>query len=327
VNEVGPTPRALLNLARARVHARLERGIEFPLLVVSAPRGFGKTTVLREFLMTTNRPYRYLPVTSAHGDLLGFMRAFADALGDVVPALQTSFMGVYDRMHQAADAPAGIAAWAVGHLEPIEGTLLLDDLENISDERVVGLLTELVDRTAHTKIRWILVSQSADRFPIARWLAADRMDLPIEDDDLALTAQDLGAALERAQSPFAPDELRDVCLRVGDWPAALALALNENGAPPTRESDPDGVALPYASFAQRAYGALCERDQRFLLETCVYKHFDLGVLTAAGWENTESLLARLSGALRRTFRAGLVAGWTPSSSTPTSELRRRSPNS
>src|ERR1035438_7450599 len=88
---------ALLSLARSRIFKRLERAVDFPLLIVSAPTGFGKSTVLREFFKATGRPYRCLDVAPNQCDLLGFMRAFANSLGDLVPALLTSFLGVYDR--------------------------------------------------------------------------------------------------------------------------------------------------------------------------------------------------------------------------------------
>ena len=247
----GPSTQTLLSLARARVFKRLERGVDFPILVVSAPPGFGKSTVLREFFAARALPYRYLHIGSNHGDLLGFMRAFANCLGDLAPALLTSFLGVYDRMHRADEAAKEIAAWAAGHLDRIALTLMVDGLENITDERLFTLLNELVDQNAHTPIRWILIARTADRFPIARWLANDRMALPIDDIDLALTYSDLHAAAERAGAAIAATALRALCRTAANWPAAIALALSDPALLPTLVGD--AQVHPYEYFAKRAF--------------------------------------------------------------------------
>ena len=288
-----PAPaRKLTSLARTRVFKRLESGVDFPILVVSAPPGFGKSTVLREFFAARGLTYRYLHISPNHGDLLGFMRAFANCLGDLAPAVLTSFLGVYERMHRADDAAKEIAAWAAGHLDRITLTLMVDGLEYITDERLFTLLTELVDQNASTPIRWILIARTADRFPIARWLANDRMDLPIDDIDLALTYSDLSAAVERAGAPIASTALRALCRTAANWPAAIALALGDPALLPTLVGD--AQVHPYEYFAKRAFVARPENERRFLLETCLYRSFDRVVLDGAGWDDAQAIIERLS---------------------------------
>jgi ATP/maltotriose-dependent transcriptional regulator MalT len=291
---------ALLSAARTRVFKRLERAVDFPVLVVCAPSGFGKSTVLREFFKATGRPYRCLELASNQGDLLGFMRAFANCLGDLVPALLTSFLGVYDRMHSTDEGPKIIAAWAAGHLVSVDLTIVIDGLQNVSEERLFGLLTELVDQTNRTSIRWVLVAESADRFPIARWLANDRLDLPLDDIDLALTPDDLGNALERSAVPR--NAVLALCRMTTNWPAAIALALSDVAGLPALVSDPRGHQ--YAFFAERALAARPENERRFLLETCLYKHFDAALLEEAGWHDAGPMLDRLCSAGAILFREG-----------------------
>jgi ATP/maltotriose-dependent transcriptional regulator MalT/DNA-binding CsgD family transcriptional regulator len=281
---------------------RLERGVDFPILVVSAPPGFGKSTVLREFFAARGLPYRYLRIDTNHGDLLGFMRAFAHCLGDLAPALLTSFLGVYERMHRADGAAKEIAAWAAGHLNCIAVTLMVDGLENIIDERLFTLLNELVDQTARTPIRWILIARTADRFPIARWLASDRMDLPIDDLDLALTYSDVSAAVERTGAPIASTALRALCRSAANWPAAIALALGDPTLLPALVGD--AQLHPYAYFAKRAFAARPERERRFLLETCLYRSFDRAVLEAAGWDDAQAMIEPLTDAGAMLFAEG-----------------------
>jgi DNA-binding CsgD family transcriptional regulator len=292
----------LLSMARARIFRRLERAVDFPLLVVCAPTGFGKSTVLREFFKATGRPYRCLEMAPNQGDLLGFMRAFANSLGDLVPALLTSFLGVYDRMHSTEEGPKKIADWAAGHLTAIDVTFVIDGLQNVTDDRLFSLLIELVDQTVRTNIRWVLVAEAADRFPIARWLANDRLDLPLDDIDFALTNDDLWVAVERSHTAIPEASILALCRMTDNWPATIALALCDIPGLPALVSD--GQARPYAYFAERALAARPEAERRFLLETCLYKYFDVELLDAAGWVDAAPMLDCLCSAGAILFREG-----------------------
>jgi ATP/maltotriose-dependent transcriptional regulator MalT len=299
---VRDSAQALLLAARTRVFKRLERAVDFPILIVCAPSGFGKSTVLREFFTATGRPYRCLQMASNQGDLLGFMRAFANCLGDLVPALLTSFVGVYDRMHRTQDGPKEIAAWAAGHLASIDLTFVIDGLQNVTDERLFGLLNELVDQTARTPIRWVLVAETADRFPVARWLANDRLDLPLDEFDFALTPDDLGLAVERSNVPISQLTVHALCGMAENVPATIALALCDVAGLPALVSDTQPRSYEY--FAERALAARPENERRFLLETCLYKHFDAALLDAAGWANAAPMLDRLCSTGAILFREG-----------------------
>ncbi len=291
----GATTQSLLWAARGRVHRRLARAIEFPVVVVSAPSGFGKSTVLREYFAAADYAHRRLILAPKHADLLGFMRVLAACVADVAPALTTSFMGVYDRMNGADDAPRQIAQWAAGHLRRADVNILIDGLENAADERLFGLLTELVDQTSDACVQWIILTQDAGRFPVARWLADDRMDVPIDEVDLALSVEDLETGVRLTHAPVDASRICALAESAAHWPAAVALLLCEllTGASLQRELT---QRSPYADFADRAFSACSGVEQRFLLETCLYRRFDREVLGVAGWTHVDSTLERLSDA-------------------------------
>ncbi len=286
-----PSAQALLSLARARVYQRLQRAISFPILVVCAPTGFGKSTVVREFCSADGHAFRCLQLATNHDDRLGFMREFANCLGDRVPALLTSLVGMSDIIHRADEAPKKIATWAAGHLETIELTIMIDGLRGVTDELLFALLTELVDQTAHTRIRWILVAETPDRFPIARWLANERMDLPLDETDLSLTFEDLSSAVEQSSASISRASLRALCRTTGNSPASIALALSDPSTLPGFVGDEH--VHPFEFFARRALAARPETERRFLLESCLFECFDAQLLEAAGWSDAQPMLDRL----------------------------------
>lgn len=290
--DVYPTAHSLLTLARARAFARLQAALAFPVTILSAPAGFGKSTVLRECSARMGDAQRCLTLTPKHGDLLGFMRALATCLADLAPPLLTSLHGIYDGVSRADDAADRIAQWAAGHLRDVDACIAIDGLENANDERIFRLLGDLVDRTSDTRLRWIIVTQRAAALPIARWLADDRMDAPIDEVDLALTFDDIAAAVAVLAAPISLDRLRALCVIAADWPAAIALLLSDAAAV---RATPGPASHPheYAYFAERAFTARSAREQRFLIETCLYRCLDLPLLAVAGWDDVEALLARL----------------------------------
>ncbi len=245
---------------------------------------------MREFLALRACAHRCVSLGSKRGNVLDLLRSLAICLNDVAPALLTSFTAAYDRLNRADDAPRNIAVWAAGQLAAADVRILIDGIENAIDERLFAFLTELVDQTSKSRVRWIIVAPSARGFPLARWLADDRMDLPIDEVDLAITAQDLLAG--EGESAAAPAQLRAVCVRAANWPAAIALLLSEPAAP----AGNDIVWAPhraYDYFATRAFLARTGAEQRFLLETCLYGSFDLSLLAAAGPNSVEATLMSL----------------------------------
>src|SRR5215216_7253109 len=80
---------------RPRLTRRLASAKSLPLILVSAPAGYGKTTLLREWAANDERPFAWLTLGAEDNDPAVFLDAVADGLervgtieAGVVPALQ-----------------------------------------------------------------------------------------------------------------------------------------------------------------------------------------------------------------------------------------------
>ena len=58
--------------ARKRLCDALQRGIEVPLALVSAPPGYGKTVLVADWARTQTMPVAWLSLDAAEGDLQRF---------------------------------------------------------------------------------------------------------------------------------------------------------------------------------------------------------------------------------------------------------------
>src|SRR5207248_10630091 len=67
-------------ISRTRLLDRLSAGLSGRITLVSAPAGFGKTTLLAEWVQTIDRPTAWLSLDADDNDLCIFVRSLAAAL-------------------------------------------------------------------------------------------------------------------------------------------------------------------------------------------------------------------------------------------------------
>src|SRR3954447_15795243 len=78
-----PRPNAV---PRARLIARLNEGLHRKLTLISAPAGFGKTTLLSAWVASCDRPVAWLSLDEADSDPTRFLTYLVAALQPVAPS-------------------------------------------------------------------------------------------------------------------------------------------------------------------------------------------------------------------------------------------------
>src|ERR1051325_5268539 len=79
-----PRPRANLVL-RSRLSERLNMGLHGKLTLVSAPAGFGKTTLVSEWVTDCKRPTAWLSLDEGDSDPKRFLTYFVNAVRTIAP--------------------------------------------------------------------------------------------------------------------------------------------------------------------------------------------------------------------------------------------------
>ena len=259
-----------------------------------------KSTVVRELMHASQRSYRFINVVPAQLGMLGFLQAFARCTLDVAPAIASSFVAVYDRMCDLPDAPEQLAAWLAGNLERLDALFVVDGIDGVdgvdgSAQLVRRLLATLIDCTP-ANVRWVVAGESRKQFPLARWLAQERMAIPIDESDLALTAADLmPAARLQADSP-SDSECRDLCEVAAGWPVLVALALANWPAVDLGVARAQGVRL-HRYLLETMLANLSAGSREFLMQTCLLRSFDAALLRCAGYSVIDAVLTELGSRL------------------------------
>ena len=277
-------------LLRARVNDRIVRAARFPVTVIVAPAGFGKSVALRDFAETTRLDAVRYDVAREDRTLLAFVHGLSAALEAVAPTALAAFPAMQQRIMGLADPVRELGDWFAEHLKRTVCTVVIDDLHHAAaDPNTVALLVDLIERTGQ-RIRWILATRSDAWLPIASWVGYGLMDLPVAEDDLRFTADEALATADDAQAIAEPGEIEALRELTGGWPIALSIALRtRTHAADLRAAASGTREMVYRYLAEQVFAGLSLAQQRFLLRSCVFATFDQEIAETLGG-TTEFLL-------------------------------------
>jgi LuxR family maltose regulon positive regulatory protein len=197
-----PTPRRQL-VPRPRLTERLRFDTPPRLVLVSAPAGFGKTTLLSEWLRATAARVAWLSLDEADNDLQRFLAHVAAAL----------------------DAPDAEPSALVNHLDglPGETVLALDDYHVIETPEIHEAVSLLVDHLPDTA-SVAIATRSDPPLALARLRSRGEL-LELRVADLRFTDDEADAFLNRVMGlELSADQVTALDARTEGWAAGLQLA-------------------------------------------------------------------------------------------------------
>jgi len=270
-------------LLRARVNDRLARAARFPVTLIVAPAGFGKSVALRDFIQTARIDAVRYDVARDDRTLMAFAHGLSAALKPVTETADAAFPAMQQRLMGVADPVPELGDWFGEHLKRTVCTIVIDDLHYAAaDPDAVRVLVDLVERTGD-RIRWIIATRSDAGLPIASWIGYGRMDLPVGEDDLRFTADEALATADDAAAGADPGEVEALRELTAGWPIALSIALRtRTHAADLRAAASGTREMVYRYLAEQVFAGLTRAQQRFLMRTSVFATFDGAIAEAFG---------------------------------------------
>jgi len=212
-------------VARPRLSGRLSRGSEATLTLISAPAGFGKTTLLTAWLSaaaTENRSVAWLSLEESDRQPTTFWTYVITALQTAVPGVGASVLPLL----QSAQPPIeSVLAAVLNELSavPNDVDLVLDDYHLVDGPEVragMMFLLEHLPPQVH-----LVISTRADPFlPLARLRARGEL-VEVRAADLRFTPEEVAAYLNDVVGlGLAAKDIAALEGRTEGWIAALQLA-------------------------------------------------------------------------------------------------------
>jgi LuxR family maltose regulon positive regulatory protein len=211
-------------LARPRLMTRMEGAADARLTLVSAPAGFGKTTLLATWLHqapAAGRCIAWLSLDAADNEPTSFWTYVVSALNGAVPG-----RGTLLELLESTPVPTELALTTLLNdlaAAPDEVWLVLDDYHLIGDHEVgrgIVFLLEHLPPNVHV----VLSTRADPDLPLARWRARGEL-VEIRAADLRFTSEETAAYLTEAiGQELAAEDVEALEERTEGWIAALQLA-------------------------------------------------------------------------------------------------------
>jgi LuxR family transcriptional regulator, maltose regulon positive regulatory protein len=217
-----PPPRPGV-VARPRLMQRLDEGALTRLTLVSAPAGFGKSTLVGQWAAECGRPVAWLSLDERDDDPSSFLTYFVAALRTVAPDTGKAVVAVL----QSPQPPPldSILTTLLNEIAtiPDEFVLVLDDyhvLDSKPDDEIVGFLLEHLPPQMHL----VIATREDPRLPLARLRARGQL-AELRAADLRFTAAEAAEFLGRVMGlDLSPDDIAALDARTEGWIAGLQMA-------------------------------------------------------------------------------------------------------
>jgi LuxR family maltose regulon positive regulatory protein len=334
-----PRPHTPL-VAREALLAQFDTAITRKLTLCTAPAGFGKTTLIGQWLAArTDRPgvrapsgrpsvqpsalnprIAWVSLDAGDNDPARFWRyatsacqSFRAGFGQTALArLQATEQRPFE---QPALEPALTALLNDAAALPYQGVLVLEDYHVITSARIHQMLAFVIDRLP-PQLHLIVISRNEPPLPLARLRAsADLCELHAE--DLRFTTAEIGAFAAQALSCTLPPELiARLEQRTEGWAAGLRLAMialrgRSQGEIELLLDAFSGSQPPVADYlVAEVLQAQPEPIQSFLLETSILSRLTASLCNAVGMRNDSAeLLAWIEQANLFLLPLDEIQGW------------------
>jgi LuxR family maltose regulon positive regulatory protein len=219
-------PRPTANLvARPRLTQRLDGGLRngHRLFLVVAPAGYGKTTLVTDWLDKAHIPSAWLSLDEADNDPLRFFTYVVAALQKTLgPKLTQPLPEAFPMTPQS---PEAFVFPLINDLTSMEQPILLalDDYHVITDGIVQEAMAFLL-RRAPPNLHLVVLARADPPFPLPRLRVRERMT-EIRDRDLRFTPEEMTAFLNSLHRLNLPaEQITALESRTEGWAAGVQLA-------------------------------------------------------------------------------------------------------
>jgi LuxR family transcriptional regulator, maltose regulon positive regulatory protein len=215
-----PQPRGVL---RPRLVGRLNEGLQRKLTLVSAPAGFGKTTLLGEWVAGCERPAAWLSMDEGDNDPTLFLAYLVAALRTIAPNIGEGVLGAL-RSPQPPSTESILTA-LLNEIDtvPDDFVLVLDDYHVIDGSAVDEALSFVLEHLP-PGMHLVIATREDPHLPLARLRGRGQLS-EVRADDLRFTPDEAAEFLNEVMGlSLSAEDTAALEKRTEGWIAGLQMA-------------------------------------------------------------------------------------------------------
>jgi LuxR family transcriptional regulator, maltose regulon positive regulatory protein len=210
-------------VSRPRLIARLNEGLHRKLTLISAPAGFGKTTLVSAWVEGSERATAWLSLDRGENDLTGFLTYLVAAVQTIAPKFGEEVLHAL-QSPQPPPAEAMLTALLndlTARRDPF--VLVLDDYHVIDAKAVDQALTYLVNHLP-PHMHLVITTREDPHLPLARLRAQDHLT-EVRASDLRFTPSEAAAFLTQVMGlTLSAQDIAALERRTEGWIVGLQFA-------------------------------------------------------------------------------------------------------
>ena len=219
-----PPPRVNV-VVRSQLIERLTEGLHRKLTLVSAPAGFGKTTLVSEWIAAYKGDAAWLSLDEGDNDPARFWSHFIAALQTFASNIGEGVLGA---LHASQPQPPPIESILTSLLNeiisiPDDFILVLDDYHDVDSKQIDNALAFLIERLP-PQMHLVIATREDPDLPLARLRAGNQL-IELRVKDLRFTESEAAEFLNQAMGLLlSPEDVAALEARTEGWIVGLQLA-------------------------------------------------------------------------------------------------------
>lgn len=285
-------------VSRQRLIESIRAGVNGRVTIISAPPGFGKTTLLSAWLaINQNSKVAWYSLDEDDNEPGRFFTYLAASLRplepDSVPALDSL-------LEAGSTNPRELTAALINDLSEFVSksvVLVLDDYHHITQQSIHDALAYLIDHLPNN-IHLVFISRADPPLPLGRWRVRGQLT-EVRADDLRFTEEEAAQFLNQTMGlSLSAADIRTLEARTEGWVAGLqlaALSLQKSTNPSEAISAFAGSNRYVADYlTDEVLSRQTESLRQFLLNTSILERFNAALCDhVMQSDRSESMLAEL----------------------------------
>jgi LuxR family transcriptional regulator, maltose regulon positive regulatory protein len=277
-------PRLLTKLAPPRLKRNLlhrEHLLDFlhqsdvKLLIISAPTGYGKTTLLADYTAHSQKPFCWLTLDRIDRDPAVFLESLVTCIGRVYPDFVAQSQFIPELIKTIVNKDAGpevcsrLLANQIYEYIPDDFDLLLDDYHIVEDSAEINQLLSAFLNYMPSHCRILLSSRTISALDLTGlMLRGEVVGLGVH--DLQLSTEEASRLLnEQYQLTFEPTEINELISKTEGWIAGILLGSSRVLRHRSHNVDFSNRQQIFAYLKTEVLEQLPPQLQTFLMETSI----------------------------------------------------------